>query len=331
VLVCLLRHDPSMPLTLSASLTPSRRSVVAHVAIRSRCLSLCIVPIALVFSLTLRVHAQTPDKLEPQPLGTLVDVGGYRIHTYCIGRGSPTVLIVGAAFSFDWGLVQPEVAKFTQVCTFDPSGTAWSDRPPIATPTHSSKAIASNPAPRQMVTCEDRVNEIYSLISKAPIDSPYVLVEFSVGALWERLYVAEHPNSVAGMVIVSLLTLKSIFVGPHATDTGFGACCPYIEEVSAVAPKPMQKVSTTLETCIAILSRVAICNRSSPMQTSGHAFKTSISSTTDGIVAAEVFSSGKVGLQRLRDRRFSKPCTQKPMPRSLPDRELPGISGPTSC
>ena len=38
----------------------------------------------------------------PPPLGKLVDVGGYRVHLYCTGSGSPTVVIVGAGFSFDW-------------------------------------------------------------------------------------------------------------------------------------------------------------------------------------------------------------------------------------
>jgi hypothetical protein len=41
-------------------------------------------------------------------------------------------MIVGAAFSFDWDLVQSSVARFTSVCTFDPSGTAWSDPYPNA-------------------------------------------------------------------------------------------------------------------------------------------------------------------------------------------------------
>src|SRR5689334_14773199 len=43
------------------------------------------------------------------------------------GNGKPTVVIVGAAFSFDWGLVQPIVAKVTQVCSYDHSGIGWSD------------------------------------------------------------------------------------------------------------------------------------------------------------------------------------------------------------
>jgi pimeloyl-ACP methyl ester carboxylesterase len=141
--------------------------------------------IALILSSSLTGKSQTPIKSRPLPIGTLVDVGGYRVHLYCLGQGSPTVMIVGA-FSFDWALVQPEVAKFTRVCTFDPSGTAWSD--PI-------KAGA-------VPTCNQRVNEIHQLIMRAPVDGPYVLVGYSVGAQWARLYAARYPKNIVGMVIV---------------------------------------------------------------------------------------------------------------------------------
>jgi pimeloyl-ACP methyl ester carboxylesterase len=140
----------------------------------------------LILSLTLAAKSQTPITSKPPPLGTLVDVGGYRVHLYCLGQGSPTVMIVGAAFSFDWALVQPEVAKFTRVCTFDPSGTTWSD--PF------KGATVSN--------CNQRVNEIHQLMMRAPVDGPYVLVGFSVGAEWERLYAARYPNNIVGMVII---------------------------------------------------------------------------------------------------------------------------------
>jgi pimeloyl-ACP methyl ester carboxylesterase len=145
--------------------------------------------IALPFFLVFTARSQTPMQSNPPPLGTLVDVGGYRVHLYCSGQGTPTVIIVGAAFSFDWQLVQPEVAKFTRVCTFDPSGTAWSD-PFQSTPEKSTPA------------CADRVDEIHRLVTRAPIDGPYVLVGFSVGGLWARIYAAEHPDDTLGMVIV---------------------------------------------------------------------------------------------------------------------------------
>src|ERR1700734_4134672 len=108
---------------------------------------------ALLLFLVFMARSQTPGPSQPPPLGTLVDVGGYRVHLYCVGQGSPTVMIAGA-FSFDWALVQPEVATFTRVCTFDPSGTAWSD--PFKT--------AAVP------TCDQRVDEIHRLIMKAPVD-----------------------------------------------------------------------------------------------------------------------------------------------------------------
>ena len=72
---------------------------------------LCVLPVVTLAQKT------SPDQNPPAPLGKLIDVGGYRVHLYCTGSGSPVVVIVGAGFSFNWGLVQPEVAKFTQVCS----------------------------------------------------------------------------------------------------------------------------------------------------------------------------------------------------------------------
>jgi pimeloyl-ACP methyl ester carboxylesterase len=141
--------------------------------------------IALILASLTGKSQTAPITSRPPPLGTLVDVGGYRVHLYCVGQGSPTVMILGA-FSFDWALVQPEVAKSTRVCTFDPSGTAWSD--PFKT--------------AQVPNCNQRVNEIHQLIMKAPVDGPYVLVGYSVGGQWARLYAASYPNNILGMVIV---------------------------------------------------------------------------------------------------------------------------------
>jgi hypothetical protein len=58
--------------------------------------------ILLLFSFITRANAGA--LLSPPPLGTLVDVGGYRVHLYCTGTGRPTVVVVGGGFSFDWAL-----------------------------------------------------------------------------------------------------------------------------------------------------------------------------------------------------------------------------------
>src|ERR671916_2896628 len=65
----------------------------------------------------------------PAP-GEMVDVGGYSLHLYCTGEpGAPTVVMdsgLGGTV-LDWQLVQPEVAKFARVCTYDRSGMGWSE------------------------------------------------------------------------------------------------------------------------------------------------------------------------------------------------------------
>ncbi len=136
------------------------------------------------------------------PLGQLVDVGGYRVHLYCTGNGSPTVVVAGGGFSFDWGLVQTDVAKFTKVCTYDVSGTAWSDSGPL------------------FLTCMERVSEINKLLRNAKIEGPYVLVGLSVGAMVARLYASLHGSEVVGMVIVDHAFID---VG---VDPSFGGSSP---------------------------------------------------------------------------------------------------------
>jgi pimeloyl-ACP methyl ester carboxylesterase len=138
---------------------------------------------ALALSVCSPAWAQSPINPPSPPPGELVDVGGYRVHIYCTGEGSPAVVIVGAGFSFDWGLVQPEAAKLTKVCTYDVSGTAWSDPGPV-------------------LTCKGRVDEVHKLLQNAKVEGPYVLVGLSVGALVARLYASLYPSEVAGMVIV---------------------------------------------------------------------------------------------------------------------------------
>jgi pimeloyl-ACP methyl ester carboxylesterase len=124
-------------------------------------------------------------------------------------------MIVGAAFSFDWGLVQPEVAKFTHVCAFDPSGTAWSDSFADA-----HRVLDPVAAPNSAPTCEDRVEEIRRLITRAAIGGPYILVGYSAGALWARLYAAEFPENIVGMVIVDHAFIPNVKASPKRLAAG---------------------------------------------------------------------------------------------------------------
>ena len=118
--------------------------------------------------------------------GRLVDVGGHRLHIHCVGGGSPTVVLAAGsgAFSAEWGAVQPELAATTRVCSFDRAGLGWSD-----------------PGPRPR-TPERIATELHTLLSKAGVEGPYVLVAHSAGGKHARLFAAEHRREVAGMVLI---------------------------------------------------------------------------------------------------------------------------------
>ena len=128
------------------------------------------------------------DEYRYPALGEMVDVGGYSLHLYCTGEGggAPTVVMdSGAGGSvLDWQLVQPEVAGFARVCTYDRGGAGWSK--PGAQPR----------------TSQQFVEELHTLLGNAGVQGPYVLVGHSLGGTNMQLYASQYPDEVAGMVLV---------------------------------------------------------------------------------------------------------------------------------
>ncbi len=118
--------------------------------------------------------------------GHAVDVGGYKLNLDCSGEGSPTVILEGGvgAPAMIWALVQPQVAPFTRVCSYDRAGYGWSD---------------SGPMPR---TSARIAQELHTLLHNASVDPPYILVGHSFGGFDIRLFAASHPDEVAGVVLV---------------------------------------------------------------------------------------------------------------------------------
>ena len=117
--------------------------------------------------------------------GQLIDVGGHRLHIWCTGSGTPAVVLdtgLGGT-AFDWGHVQPDVARFTRVCSYDRAGMGYSD---------------SGPHPR---TSQQIVNELATLLDQS-VDGPVVLVGASIGGWNVRLFASEHTERTAGLVLV---------------------------------------------------------------------------------------------------------------------------------
>jgi pimeloyl-ACP methyl ester carboxylesterase len=118
--------------------------------------------------------------------GRLVDIGGRRMQLYCIGQGSPTVILeagIGGLLS-SWRTVQPAVAAFARVCAYDRAGYGASDAGPMP---RTSAAIAE---------------DLHELLRRAGERPPYVLVGHSFGGYNVRVFNGLYPDEVAGIVLV---------------------------------------------------------------------------------------------------------------------------------
>lgn len=131
--------------------------------------------------------------LTPAPRPTLpgdkLDVGGYNLYIDCKGAGKKTV-ILEAGLEGDvvtWKDVHPQVAEFTRVCRYDRAGLAHSDYGPM---------------PRD---AELTAQDLHTLLAKAGIPPPYILVGHSFGGLLIRRYAYNFPDEVAGMIFVDSL------------------------------------------------------------------------------------------------------------------------------
>ena len=182
-------------------------------------------------ALLLASHARAVDSPEeasaPPPPGKRIDIGGYRLHLWSTGKGNPTVVLEagGGGFSLHWSLVQPRVAQFTRVCSYDRAGMAWSD---------------PGPAPRTM---KQEVYELHRLLHKAGVKGPYVLVGQSYGGLLARLYAHHYRREVAGMVLVDSTDPDSTlgFQGQmvRVREKAKGTPIPPVQTMKSSPPQPL--------------------------------------------------------------------------------------------
>jgi pimeloyl-ACP methyl ester carboxylesterase len=119
--------------------------------------------------------------------GRLVDVGGRHLYLECQGTGTPVVVFVaglGDTGEAAWRTVWSEVARSTRACVYDRAGLGRSDPGPNA------------------ATYQSAVDDLHALLRNAHVSGPYVLVGHSLGGLLARLYAHDHPEAVAGLVLL---------------------------------------------------------------------------------------------------------------------------------
>lgn len=121
----------------------------------------------------------------PAP-GQIYVVHGYKMHLWCTGEGSPTIVLESGAGddSLVWGKVKPGLSKTTRICSYDRAGTGWSE---------------PQPGPRDS---DHIVEQLHDLLQQSGITGPIVLMGHSIAGMHMRGYVTRYPENVKGIVFV---------------------------------------------------------------------------------------------------------------------------------
>jgi pimeloyl-ACP methyl ester carboxylesterase len=150
-------------------------------------LGLILLVLGLVFlGITYQALGTWFDRQIFKPPGEMIDMGGYRLHLFCQGEGKPTVILESglSATVAMWTRIQTKLAKTTQVCAYDRAGIGWSEP--------SSNAPDANYI----------VHQLQTLLHKANLPGPFIIVGHSMGGLFARAFTGTFPTQVAGLVLV---------------------------------------------------------------------------------------------------------------------------------
>lgn len=121
-------------------------------------------------------------------LGRLVDIGGGRsIYLDCRGTGSPTVILEqGLGGGADgWGSVLDGIAGMTRVCAWDRPGIGRSPSRGV----HSGAETAA---------------DLHAALAASGESGPFVVVAFSLGGMYARLFASTEPGSVVAFVMLDI-------------------------------------------------------------------------------------------------------------------------------
>jgi pimeloyl-ACP methyl ester carboxylesterase len=138
------------------------------------------------------------DRRRYPPPGRLVDIGPCRLHLNRQGTGQPVVILEAgiAGSSLGWAAVQNRLAAFTTVCSYDRAGLGWSD------------------ACRLPRSAHQLAEELHSLLDRAGLTGPFILVGHSFGGLLIRVYSRCYPEQVAGLVLLDPVSLQTWAASP---------------------------------------------------------------------------------------------------------------------
>ena len=113
--------------------------------------------------------------------------GKRHLYVHCEGqRHGPVVILSTGLYreASDWKLVMPQIARFTQVCSYDREGLGQS-------------TVDHDEARPESESIDEQVEDLKKLLASAHVESPYLLVGHSAGGLLVRRFTKNFPDKVA--------------------------------------------------------------------------------------------------------------------------------------
>jgi len=150
---------------------------------------LCIFLGLMLFGFIYENISEFIDSKTLTPPGRIVDVNGHKMHIYCTGESqdnSPTVILeAGGGYNYTtWARVQPEIARYTKVCSYDRAGLGFSENA------------------NDKRTNSEVVSQLEILLNNANINGPYIMTGHSLGGFYTRLFTKRNPEKVVGLIQV---------------------------------------------------------------------------------------------------------------------------------
>lgn len=121
----------------------------------------------------------------PARSADLYQIDGETAHLECRGAGSPTLVFLGGMgfTTTTWDDLRDTLGPEVRTCAWDYPGVG-----------HSTGA--------QMMTAATAASSLHDTLDAAGVPRPVILVGHSVAGLTSRLFVGEHPDDVAGVVLL---------------------------------------------------------------------------------------------------------------------------------
>ena len=148
---------------------------------------LALILLGVVMGLSYQAIATQIDKRNYPAPGEMVEVDGQLLHVQSMGeaREGPTVVLEGGFGGgvIQWPWVQPEVAEFAPVVSYDRAGLGWSEG-------------------GEYTNARSAAEQLHTALGEAGIEGPYVLAGHSFGGVLNRMYAQMYPEEVVGMVLL---------------------------------------------------------------------------------------------------------------------------------